>query len=117
MVNRKSGNYPSTDYGKFYLKHVLTLLTGMTYEARSFFQFLLNLTFLLNELNVEMLTNLKPVVSEYEVLEENNFGHNNPNEDLQGKGQLISKCSFGVIVSTKKQRKFFRISALASKKK
>ena len=24
MVNRKSGNYPSTDYEKFYLKHVLT---------------------------------------------------------------------------------------------
>ena len=67
----------------------------MTYEARSFFQFLLNLTFLLNELNGEMLTNLKPVVSEYEDFEEKNFEHNNPNENLQGKGQLISKCSFG----------------------
>ena len=58
----------------------------MTYEARSFFQFLLNLTFLLNELNVEMLTNLKPVVSEYEDLEEKKFEHNNPNDNLQGKG-------------------------------
>ena len=73
----------------------------MTYEARSFFQFLLNLTFLLNELNDEMLTNIKPVVSEYEVLEEKNFDNNNLNENLQGKGQLISKCSIGVIVSIK----------------
>ena len=89
----------------------------MTYEARSFFQFLLNLTFLLNELNVEMLTNLKPVVTEYEDWEEKNFEHNNPNENLQGKGQLISKCSFGVIVSTKKQRNLLRISALASNKR
>ena len=76
----------------------------MTYEARSFFQFLLNLTFLLNELNGEMLTNLKPVVSEYEDLEEKNFEHNNPNENLQGKGQLISKCSFG----PKKQQFFWK---------
>ena len=65
---------------------MFTLLTGMTYEARSFFQFLLNLTFLLNEVNVEMLTNLKPVVSEYEDLEEKKFEHNNPNDNLQGKG-------------------------------
>ena len=72
----------------------------MTYEDRSFFQLLLNLTFLLNELNDEMLTNLKPVVSEYEDLEVKNFDHNNPNENWQGKGQMISKCSFGVIVST-----------------
>ena len=100
MVDRMSGNYPSTDYGKFYLKHVLTLLTGMTYEARSFFQFLLNLTFLLNEVNVEMLTNLKPVNSEYVDFEEKNFERNNPNENLQGKGQLITKFSFGIIVST-----------------
>ena len=57
----------------------------MTYEARSFFQFLLNLTFLLNELNDEMLTNLKPVVLENEDLEEKNFEGNDPSENLQGK--------------------------------
>ena len=34
------------------------------------------------------------------------------------KGQLISKCPFGVFESTKKPTKFFvRISALASKKR
>ena len=36
---------------------------------------------------------------------------------LQSKGQLISKCSFGVIVSTKITTNFSRISALASKKR
>ena len=33
------------------------------------------------------------------------------------KGQLISKCPFGVFKSPKKQQKFSRISALASKKR
>jgi hypothetical protein len=37
---------------------------------------------------------------------------------LSAKGQLISKCPFGVIVSTKIPMKFFKeISALASKKR
>ena len=31
------------------------------------------------------------------------------------KGQLISKCPFGVFKSPKKQQQFFRISAVASK--
>ena len=34
---------------------------------------------------------------------------------VQPKGQLISKCPFGVFKSPKKQRYFSRISALASK--
>ena len=61
----------------------------MTYEARSFFQFLLNLTFLLNELNDEMLTTFKPAVLENEDLEENNFEDNNPNENLQGRFNIF----------------------------
>ena len=62
----------------------------MTYEARSFFQFLLNLTFLLNELNDEMLTTFKPVVLENEDLEEKNFEDNNSNQNLQGKDHSTS---------------------------
>jgi len=85
---KKNENNLSVEFYSSIFTKNMDLPMGMTYEARSFFQFLLNLTFLLNEVNVEMLTNLKPVVSEYEVLEENNFGHNNPNEDLQGEGSL-----------------------------
>ena len=34
-----------------------------------------------------------------------------------GKGHLISKCPFGVIVLTKRQTIFLRISGIASKKR
>ena len=39
-----------------------------------------------------------------------------PSKSLPFKGQLISKCIFGVIVWTKKPMIFLRISVLASKK-
>jgi len=80
-------NLPVEFYSSIFMKN-MDLPLGMTYEARSFFQFLLNLTFLLNELNDEMLTNLKPVVLENEDLEEKNFEGNDPNENLQGEGSL-----------------------------
>ena len=57
---------------------------GMTFEARAFFQFLLNLTFLLNDFNEEMLSSLKPNMVESGNQEEKS-SKDNSNENLQGK--------------------------------